>query len=76
VIVEMLVSGILHIRLLLISLGRCFNDHSVNGFTSSYAICFYHNYDFKFTPPFVEVYFIQHYAIKFIGDLRQVSGFP
>ena len=75
-IVQMLVSGILYICLLLISLGGCFDDHRVNGFTSSYAICFYHNYDFKFTPPFAVVYFIQHYAIKFIGDLRQVSGIP
>jgi hypothetical protein len=26
-------------------------------------------------PVHVEVYSIQHYAIKFVGDLQQVSGF-
>jgi len=41
----------------------------VVGFTTTYAISAYHH------PVHGEVYSIQHYVIKFVSDLRQVSGF-
>ena len=30
----------------------------------------------RFKPTNCEVYLIQHYVIKFVGDLRQVGCFP
>ena len=47
----------------------------VVGFTTIYAISAYHQELCEFEPWSDEVYSIQHYVIKFISDLRQVSGF-
>ena len=48
-------------------------DHMVFGFatTCTYAISAY-----EFESHSDEVYSIQHYVIRFVSDLRQVSGFP
>ena len=43
-------------------------DHMVVGFTTTYAISAYHEYS-------CEVYSIQYYVIKFVSDLKHVSGF-
>jgi hypothetical protein len=48
----------------------------VVGFTTTYAISAYHHYRCEFESRSGEVYSIQqHYVIKFVSDLRQVSGF-
>ena len=47
----------------------------VVGFTTTYAISAYHHYRCDFEPRSGEVYMIQYYVIKFVNDLRQVSGF-
>jgi len=50
---------------------RC-RDGMVVGFTTTYAISAYHwCYEFKSRSGRS----VQHYVIKFISDLRQVSGF-
>ena len=47
-------------------------DHTVLGFTTTYAISTYHNVIESCSG---EVYSIQHYVIKFVSDLWQVGGF-
>jgi len=48
----------------------------VVGFTTTCAISAYHRYSCEFeNRAHGEVYSIQHYMIKFLSDLRQVSGF-
>ena len=51
--------------------GRRSRDRMVVGFitTCTYAISVSSN------PAHVEVYSIQHYVVKFVGDLRHVGGF-
>ena len=44
-------------------------NHMVDGFISTYDI------SCEFEPCSSEVYSIQHYVIKFVSELRQVSGF-
>ena len=57
--------------------GRCGRDHVVVGFTTTYVIS-----SVPITTTVVslnlahgEVYSIQHYVIKFVSEVRQVSGF-
>jgi hypothetical protein len=50
------------------------SDRMVVGFTTTYAISSYHHKSCKFESCLGEVYSIQHYAIKFVSDLRQVGG--
>ena len=50
-------------------------DHMVVGFTTTYVISAYHYKVHKSNPTRGEVYSLQHYMIKFVSDLRQVSGF-
>ena len=45
-------------------------DHMVVGFTTTYAISAYHHLRCEFEPCLGEVYWIQHYVIKFV-----VGGF-
>ena len=45
------------------------------GFITAYAISAYHHKCGVFQPSAGEVYLIQHYVIKFVSDLWQVSGF-
>jgi len=47
----------------------------VVGFTTTYAISAYHHWSCEFESRPGEVYSIQHYVIKFVSDLRYVSGF-
>jgi len=49
-------------------------DRMVVGFTITYAISanHYEHYEFESRPD--ELYLIQHYVIKFVGDLRHVGG--
>jgi hypothetical protein len=49
-------------------------DRMVVGFTTTYAISPYHHKRCEFEPHWGEVYSIKHYVIKFVSDLRQVSG--
>jgi hypothetical protein len=53
------------------------HDHIVDEFTTICAISAYHHNDCEFESSSGEVYqySIQHYMIKFVSDLRQVSGF-
>ena len=55
--------------------GRRGRDRMVVEFTITYAISAYHHQRCKFEPRSGEVYSIQHYVIKFVSDLRQVSDF-
>jgi hydrogenase maturation factor len=50
-------------------------DHMVVGFTTTYAISAYHYKVCRSNPTHGEVYSLQHYMIKFVSDLWQVSGF-
>ena len=50
-------------------------DHMVVGFTTTYAISAYRYKVRRSNPTHGEVYSLQHYTIKFVSDLRQVSGF-
>ena len=50
-------------------------DRMVVRFTTTYAINAYHYFRCEFELHSHEVYLIQHYAIKFVSDLRQVCGF-
>ena len=61
-----------HLQGLFVCRGR---DRMVVGFTTIYAISAYHHELCEFEPCSDEVYSIQHYVIKFVSDLRQVSGF-
>ena len=48
-------------------------DRMVVGFTTTYAISAYHHWCCEFE--FRSGQGVQHYVIKFVSDLRQVSGF-
>jgi hypothetical protein len=50
-------------------------DCMVVWFTTTYAISAYPHWSCEFKPRSDEVYLIQHYVIKFVIYLRQVSGF-
>ena len=45
------------------------------GFTTTYAKVHITTKVVSSNPVHGEVYLTQHYVIKFVGDLRQVSGF-
>ena len=47
-------------------------DRTVFGFIATYAISAYHHWCCEFNSNLDQV---QHYVIKFVSDLRQVSGF-
>ena len=51
---------------------RRYRDRQVVGFSSTYGIT---NKDSSSNPAHGEVYSIQHYVIKFVSDLRQISDF-
>jgi len=51
------------------------HDCMVVGFITSCAINAYHHYHCEFKSCSGKVYSIQHYVIKYVSDLRQVSGF-
>jgi hypothetical protein len=55
--------------------GRRGHDRMIVGFITTYAISAYHHSHCEFEPCSGEVYSIQHYLIKFVSDLQQVSGF-
>ena len=55
--------------------GRRSRDRMVVGFTTTCAISSYHHKVASSNPVHGEMYSIQHYLIKFVSDLRQVSGF-
>ena len=55
--------------------GRRGHDRMVVGFTITCAIIAYHHYVVSCESNSSEVYSMQHYVIKFVGDLRQVGGF-
>jgi hypothetical protein len=50
-------------------------DCLVVEFTITFAINAYHHKSCEFKSAHGKVYLIQHYVIKFVSDLRQVSGF-
>ena len=50
-------------------------DLMVVGFTTTFAISDYHHWSCEFEFLSGEVYSIEHYLLKFVNDLRQVSGF-
>ena len=54
---------------------HCGHDCMVVGYTTTCAISAYHHESCDFEPRYWEVYSIQHYVIKYISDLQQVSGF-
>ena len=47
----------------------------VTGYKTAYVISTYHHWCCEFESRSGEVYWIQHYVIKFVSDLRQVGGF-
>jgi len=53
--------------------GRRGRDRMVVGFTTTYAISAYHHWCCEFESRSGRG--LQHYVIKFVSDLRQVSGF-
>jgi hypothetical protein len=53
--------------------GRRGRDRMVVGFTTTYAISAYHHRCCEFESRSGRG--VQHYVIKFVNDLRQVSGF-
>ena len=55
--------------------GRLDRDRMVVGFTTTCAIGGYHLESCDFDSCSCEVCSIQHYVIKFVSDLRQVSGY-
>ena len=55
--------------------GRRGRDRMVVGFITTYAMSAYHHKRCEFEYCSCEVYSIQHYAIKSIGDLLQVGKF-
>jgi len=57
------------------SKGRRGRDRMVVGLTATCAISAYRHKSCEFEPRSGEVYSIQHYVIKFVSDLQQVSGF-
>ena len=52
-------------------LQRCGHDRMSVGFTITYAINAYHQFECRSG----KLYSIQHYVIKFVSDVWQVSGF-
>jgi hypothetical protein len=50
-------------------------DRMVVGFKTTYTTSVYHHLRHEFESCSGEVYSMQHYVIKFVSDLRQVSGF-
>jgi hypothetical protein len=52
--------------------GRCVRDHMIVGYVQSVPIA---TKVVSSNPVHGEVYSIQQYVIKFVSDLRQVSGF-
>jgi hypothetical protein len=50
-------------------------DRMVVGFITTNVISAYHHLRCEFKTRSGEVYLMQHYAIKFVSDLRHVSGF-
>jgi hypothetical protein len=54
-------------------MGRCGRDRMGIGFTTTYAISAYHHWCCEFE--FRSGRGVQHYAIKFVSDLRQFCGF-
>ena len=50
-------------------------NRMVVGFTTTCAISAYHHKSCGFEPRSAEVYSIQHYVIRFVNDLWQISGF-
>ena len=61
--------------LLLFIYGRRVRHRMVVGFTTTYAISTYQHLRCEFESRSGEVYSIHYYTIKFVSDLRQVSGF-
>ena len=53
--------------------GCCGRDRMEVGFTTTYAICAYHNWCCEFESRSRRG--VHHYVIKFVSDLRQVGGF-
>ena len=53
--------------------GRRGRDRMVVGFTTTYAISSYYHWCWEFES--LSGRDVQHYAIKFVSDLRQVGGF-
>ena len=54
---------------------RRVHDGVLVGFITTYAIGAYHHQRCELVSQPGEGYSIQHYVIKFVSDLRQVSGF-
>ena len=54
---------------------RSGRDRMVVGYITTYAISVYHHWRCKFESHSGDVYSIQHYAIKFVSDIRRVGGF-
>ena len=55
--------------------GRRGRDRMVVGYITTYAISGYHHLRCEFQSHSGEMYSIQHYAIKFVIDLRQFGFF-
>ena len=55
--------------------GRRGRDRMIVGFITTYAINAYHHKRCEFESRLGEMHSIQHYVIKFVSDLRCVSGF-
>ena len=55
--------------------GHHSHDHMVFGFPITCAISAYHHQCCELEARSGEVYLIQYYVMKFVSDLRQVSGF-
>jgi hypothetical protein len=53
--------------------GRCGCDRMVAGFTTTYTISVYHHWCCEFKSRSGQG--VQQYVIRFVNDLRQVSGF-
>ena len=55
--------------------GRRGPDRMLVGFTTTYAISAYHHRSCEVKSHSGEVYWIQHYVIKFVSDLQHMGGF-
>ena len=60
-------------KLLFLDRGHRGHDRMVVGFTTTYAISAYHHLCCEFESRSRRG--VQHYAIKFVSDLRQIGGF-
>jgi hypothetical protein len=70
------IHSLLHIWILTtIYRGRSGRHRLVIWFITIWAISAYHHQRCEIEPRTGEVYSVQHYVIKFVSDLRQVSGF-